>query len=476
MELSKATNNELFIAFMDYEKAFDFMNRSVLIEKMTARNIGKRFVEAIAQMYSHTAYIPKASNTTLGDKIETKHGVTQGKKSSANFYSFYVSDMPDSLKSQINDFMDPFNLAQLADDTATFASMIESLKNKIMALLDYSDDNYQSANIDKTKYLHLSKDPVTDPIIIDELRSIESAHEEGYNYIGMLFIASNNIMDQILKNIGKKMINIHKFYAWLEHNMDTPIKIKLLVLYCCALAALLYGVETWWDIESYREKILLIERKALKRCLGVKSSVPNNILYVELNRADIIANICDRQYKFYQKIIKLGEDEAVVKNLVKLCSQLDIIKHYERLTNEHRDNDLTLKKDEVKNSTESMKRRYSALTDNTYCSSIYDKFMKEEYRILITRWRLSCFDLRIETGRYKGLPREDRICTLCDVVEDEEHVIFNCRAYNTIREQFATLLEENPTTRDFLNPRNKEMAEKVGLFLKLVEEQRKDIF
>ena len=101
MELAKKTHNELFIAFMDYEKAFDFMNRAKLIQKMTSCNIGKRFAEAIAQMYSYTAYVPKESNTTLGEKIETKHGVTQWKKSSANFYSFFVSDMPDCLKSQI---------------------------------------------------------------------------------------------------------------------------------------------------------------------------------------------------------------------------------------------------------------------------------------------------------------------------------------------------------------------------------------
>ena len=85
MELAKETHNELFIAFMDYEKAFDFMNRAKLIQKMTASNIEKRFAEAIAQMYSYTAYVPKESNTTLGKKIETKHGVTQGKKIISQF-------------------------------------------------------------------------------------------------------------------------------------------------------------------------------------------------------------------------------------------------------------------------------------------------------------------------------------------------------------------------------------------------------
>ena len=218
------------------------------------------------------------------------------------------------------------------------------------------------------------------------------------------------------------------------------------------------------------------ERKALKKCLGVKSCVPNNILYIELNRADIVANILDRQYNFYRKIVKFNENEALVKNVLNLCSELDIIKHYEQLTYKNRDNDLQMKKNDVMSSTESMKKRYLSLTDNRYCPSIYDTFMREDYRILITRWRLSCFDLKVETGRYRGIPREERVCTICNVLEDEEHVIFNCRAYGSIREQFTDLLRENPTTRDILNPQRKEDAEKVGLMLKLIEDRRNDIF
>ena len=343
-------------------------------------------------------------------------------------------------------------------------------------MLDYSDENNQSANIDKTKYLHLSDQPITDPIVIDDTKKVESAHKEGYNYIGMLFITSNNIKDQILKNLSVKMANVHKFYAWLEHNTFTPITVKLLVLYNCALGALLYGVETWWDVDAYKEKVLLIERKALKRCLGVKSCVPNNILYIELNRADIISNICDRQHKFFKKVMEFEEAEALVRNVVNLCSELDIVRHYEQLTGKQKETDLQLKKDNVANSTERMKQRYFTLTNKTYCSSVYDTFMTEEYRTLITRWRLSCFDLKIETGRYKGIPREDRTCPICNVMEDEQHVIFDCRAYNNIRSQFSDVLEENTTIQMILNPRSKEMAEKVGLMLKLIEKQRDDIF
>ena len=123
-----------------------------------------------------------------------------------------------------------------------------------------------------------------------------------------------------------------------------------------------------------------------------------------------------------------------------------------------------------------MKRRYFELTENIYCTPVYDLYMKEECRTIITRWRLSCHDLQIQTGRYTDVAREERLCSLCDVVEDEQHVVFECRAYSSIREQFSTLITENPRIRDILNPRDGDTAGQVGELLKLIEEKRRDIF
>ena len=88
---------------------------------------------------------------------------------------------------------------------------------------------------------------------------------------------------------------------------------------------------------------------------------------------------------------------------------------------------------------------------------------------------MSCFDLAIETGRYEGLEREDRLCVFCDVIEDEKHAIFECRAYTTIRNTYNEMLQENPSVKLVLNPKSREMANKVGMYLKLIEEQRKSL-
>ena len=147
---------------------------------MMKKGIGRNYIHALYEMYSHTTYTPKISPTELGEAIETKHGVAQGRSSSANYYSFYVSDMADSLRNPSkHEYLDPNYLAQLADDTAIFAGELETLKEKLTNTFNYSEDNYQVVNADKTKYVHLSANPYTDPITINKNVSVESVDKDG---------------------------------------------------------------------------------------------------------------------------------------------------------------------------------------------------------------------------------------------------------------------------------------------------------
>ena len=113
------------------------------------------------------------------------------------------------------------------------------------------------------------------------------------------------LIDHIIKNINHRKGNLCKFYAWLEYNEDTPIKMKILVLYGCVFACIFYCAEAWYEIDAVSEEMLLMERQALKRCLGVKSSTPDDIVYTELDIATIVNNIKERQHRFFNKLAEL---------------------------------------------------------------------------------------------------------------------------------------------------------------------------
>ena len=85
--------------------------------------------------------------------------------------------------------------------------------------------------------------------------------------------------------------------------------------------------------------------------------------------------------------------------------------------------------------------RYHELIVRSFNHIIYDSFIPENLRIIITRWRLSCHNLKIESGRRDPyIPRQLRLCAHCDTVEDENHALFSCIIYNTIRMKYAAFL------------------------------------
>ena len=92
-------------------------------------------------------------------------------------------------------------------------------------------------------------------------------------------------------------------------------------------------------------------------------------------------------------------------------------------------------------------RHFSRYENNklrTY-STIKDAFALEPYltesplfiRRDITRLRISCHPLAIETGRYSKpkIPVENRLCELCNMhcVEDEYHMLLVCPFYSNER-------------------------------------------
>ena len=80
------------------------------------------------------------------------------------------------------DFMDPLTLAQMADNTALYAELLNNLGTKFKKAFDYSRETRQHANIPKTMYGNFTEDPTYEPLVIDENITINSINQtDGYD-------------------------------------------------------------------------------------------------------------------------------------------------------------------------------------------------------------------------------------------------------------------------------------------------------
>ena len=61
----------------------------------------------------------------------------------------------------------------------------------------------------------------------------------------------------------------------------------------------------------------------------------------------------------------------------------------------------------------------------------------EHKRIEFTRYRLSSHNLKVETGRWGRIERENRLCS-CSIggIQDEFHVLFQCELTRDLRQKY----------------------------------------
>ena len=89
---------------------------------------------------------------------------------------------------------------------------------------------------------------------------------------------------------------------------------------------------------------------------------------------------------------------------------------------------------------------YLSLNPHLKVHEIYNRIFKldniipETYRVSFTRFRLSSHKLRIETGRWARLPREERLYK-CGDIQDEKHVIMSCHITQDLRTKYKIYCE-----------------------------------
>ena len=114
-------------------------------------------------------------------------------------------------------------------------------------------------------------------------------------------------------------------------------------------------------------------------------------------------------------------------------------------------------------------RTYIRFKDNVD-TEVYVKYLtSRSARSLFAQFRHGILPLRIETGRFRHLQAEERLCELCqlDLVEDEMHFLCICPQYANLRHSLYQNAEEvNP---NFVNLDTEEK------FLSLMENSWKDV-
>ena len=145
---------KLYCCFIDYQKAFDFIDRSSLWSKLIKQGITGNIFSVIKSLYSHIKVCVK-HNGQLTDYFNSTSGLLQGEVMSPILFSLYVNDFEihfvhENCPSVDIQLINLF-LLMYADDTVIMSEAREGLQNMLDSLVSYTKKWNLTVNIDKTK-------------------------------------------------------------------------------------------------------------------------------------------------------------------------------------------------------------------------------------------------------------------------------------------------------------------------------------
>ena len=87
---------------------------------------------------------------------------------------------------------------------------------------------------------------------------------------------------------------------------------------------------------------------------------------------------------------------------------------------------------------DSPKARFYRLFSSFGFKGYLEQITITKFRTALSKLRLSSHKLAVETGRYTRpiTPLDNRKCSICNILEDEFHFLFECRIYTDLRKQY----------------------------------------
>ena len=150
----------MFCAFVDFKKAFEFVNRYIIWYKLIKPGVRGKMFNVIRSMYESVKSRVKYNNE-LSNDFDSYLGVRQGECLSPFLFSMYLNDIEDEfyLHRPEGIYVGSCKLFLLlfADDITIFAETAEGLQIGLVILESYCNRWKLTVNIEKTKIMVFRK-------------------------------------------------------------------------------------------------------------------------------------------------------------------------------------------------------------------------------------------------------------------------------------------------------------------------------
>lgn len=294
MEKYNEYNKPLYMALIDYSKAFDSISHTAIWESLRNQGIPTVYINTIKNIYSNSK--ARVQLETLGETFQVKRGVRQGDPMSPKLFSAVLENIFRKLiwdQHGLNIDGQKLNHLGFADDIVLFEEQPKILEKMIQDLNKESEKVGLSMNITKTKLLTNSNKYEI------KINNQPVEYVDEYIYLGQIISHT----DTTTKESKRRIANGWKRYWSLKEIMkstDLSIGIKRRVFNTCVLPCITYGSETWALTKHHRNMLEHCQRAMERNMIGIKKQdkIRNTVIRSKTKVTDILSRIDSLKWRW----------------------------------------------------------------------------------------------------------------------------------------------------------------------------------
>jgi len=474
--------DRIYVLYVDFSKAFDNLLHNKLFACLMNKDINGKFLNALRSMYSNMRASVK-TNGGLTASFPCLKGTRQGDISSPLLFILFIDDLNTLLRNTCtNGIFVTKDIPEIltlmyADDVANPADTVINLQRQINVIKTFCENSGMALNIGKTEIVVFRNGgPVkcieqwnygTSPINIASF----------YKYMGLIFtpkLSWSRSQRKLACQATKSIVcirNYQKQYGYFHFHecfklFDSMVK-----------PILLYGSEIWGF--KFSPIIELVQTHYCKLFLGVSRSTNTDMVLGECGRLPLYVDYVSRFIKYWCRILHMSSNRYPKQTYIMLYDLDSVGRHTWAsevriilckygfglvwLSQDIGDIDSFIHCFRLRVS-DCLKQDWRNHIDSSPRCDHYKHFKSlletEKYVLMdlpfslrnsYAKFRCSSHKFAIETGRHFGISRAERFCTYClnhniAVVEDEHHVLFDCKKYSDIRSFYLPNIQPNHFT------------------------------
>ena len=452
------SKDSTFAAFIDLEKAFDWVDRDLLMYRLLQYNIDGKMYKAVRAIYNHTESCIRLNNCLYSDWFNVKSGVRQGDSLSPTLFSLYLNE----LAKQVNELNLGIKIGNrrisilLCTDEMVFLAATEAdLQQMLTAMNDWCKKWRLKVNESKSNIVHFRKSRQKQTNFKFEYggKTIELKSE--YKYLGVILDEhlTFTTCSKVLADSGGRALGavISKFKQFRDVGYNTFTK----MFETGVIPVMDYGSGVWGCSKNTHSES--IQNKACRYFMGVHNFTPLPALHGEMGWFPTKFRKFLSILRYWNRLINMP-NERLTKHIFiteynnafsdtwtdkvrTIFEQLEMNIVFNNMNVCDLDNCKKILWDIAENEwnlqvENKPKLRTFKKYKNTFETTDYLRLsVNRSERSLLAKFRCGILQLHVESGRFNNTKLENRICNICEegYIEDEYHFLCICSVYREER-------------------------------------------